>query len=316
MSTALSGRGRVSDATRQRIRTIAQELGYEVNVGARNLRQSRTGSIGLYLPDSAASLAYYMDFAFGAVEAARQQQLALTLIPPRGPLDVMPHVDGVIVVDVSDRDSSARAILSGRRPVVSGELVPADLPQPAASVYTDHRAAMQQLLEHLRSAGGTDFAVMAPPIDTQWGRDVQQTCRDWARAHRLPLRLIETDFSPGVDRVSADAEAALTDTAVDAMVAVPDGAALIALSAARRIGRRIGKDLLLASYVDNPLLLQADPSITAVDLAPRDFGSRCALMLMRLIDPSDAGDPQSERFPVTLRTRASSSFEGRKGIAV
>jgi DNA-binding LacI/PurR family transcriptional regulator len=308
VSTALSGRGRLSDATRHRIRDLARELGYEVNIGARNLRKSRTGSIGLYLPDLTSSLAYYMDFAFGAVEAAHMGHLSLTLIPPRGPLEAMPHVDGFLVVDVSDADPVASSILSGRRPVVSGELVPSSLPQPTASVFVNHRAATRRLLDHMRDSGGRNFAVLAPPADTQWGQEVRQSCEDWSRAARIPLRLIDTDFAPGAERAGSDTEVALRDNTVDAVVAIPDGSALIAMSVAQRLGRRVGQDLLLASYVDNTLHQHAEPPITAVDLAPRAFGRRCANLLMRLIDPNESELPKTETFEIELRKRASSVF--------
>ncbi|MEV7893513.1 LacI family DNA-binding transcriptional regulator, partial [Streptomyces cyaneofuscatus] len=59
-SDALQGSGRVAEATRDRVRAVAEELGYRPNSAARRLRRSSTGAIGLHLPQTATRLDYYM----------------------------------------------------------------------------------------------------------------------------------------------------------------------------------------------------------------------------------------------------------------
>ncbi len=51
VSRALSGSGRVSDATRKRVLDAVQVLGYEPNSIARSLVTRATQTIGLLLPD-------------------------------------------------------------------------------------------------------------------------------------------------------------------------------------------------------------------------------------------------------------------------
>src|SRR3984893_1463594 len=50
VANALTGKGKVSEATRQRVLQCAQELGYRPNVLARNLSQHKTLTIALVLP--------------------------------------------------------------------------------------------------------------------------------------------------------------------------------------------------------------------------------------------------------------------------
>jgi Transcriptional regulators len=50
VSSALSGRGRISEETRDRIRKIADELGYQPKLAAQMMRARSTGHIGLVLP--------------------------------------------------------------------------------------------------------------------------------------------------------------------------------------------------------------------------------------------------------------------------
>src|SRR5215472_3349651 len=101
VSDALSGNGRLPEATRGRVAAVAGRLGYRANPAARSLRGQRVGGIGLYLPDNAGSFAYYLELASGAASEALAHGLALTLIP-RSPdpfrLTAFP-IDGFIAVD-------------------------------------------------------------------------------------------------------------------------------------------------------------------------------------------------------------------------
>lgn len=50
VSSALNGRGRIGDETRDKIRKIADELGYQPKLAAQMMRSHSTGHIGLVLP--------------------------------------------------------------------------------------------------------------------------------------------------------------------------------------------------------------------------------------------------------------------------
>ena len=67
---------------------------------------------------------------------------------------------------------------------------------------------------------------------------------------------------------------------------------------------RAGEDLLLASYVDSDALGLVQPSITALDLQPREFGRQCMRMLAGALDGSvQAG--RSVEVPIRLVARDS-----------
>jgi len=58
-SAALSGSGRISEATREHIRAVADELGYQPNPAARHLRTGRKGAIGVYIAEGLIPHAFY-----------------------------------------------------------------------------------------------------------------------------------------------------------------------------------------------------------------------------------------------------------------
>src|SRR5690349_5727425 len=122
-SAALGGAGRVSEATREHVRSVAAELGYIANATARHLQAGRKGAIGIYVTDIHFGFGFYMDFVFGAAAMCREDSFALSLISAGADAELPPigHVDGMIVVDPVAGDPTVHRILASGLPVVSAE---------------------------------------------------------------------------------------------------------------------------------------------------------------------------------------------------
>ena len=312
-SLALSGGGRISQATRDRVRAAARDLRYEVHVGARNLRKERSGAVGLLLPRHTSSLAYYMEVAFGAVDAAQRGELSVTLVSSRqaeqAPGSLL--VDGFLLVDPLADDPAVAALLEDRRPVVSGEDVPPELPAPAATVSSDHRRGTRLLLDHLAEQGAGRPALVAPGPSSSWGRALREAHRDWCRERGIEPGVAEVPFAATADDMArATRELLGRADAPDALVAAPDGGALAAVTAAREMGRRPGEDLLVASCVDSTALRLSSPQITALDLHPRTLGAEGLRALLDVLENGAPSDPgPAARIPIDLRVRASTCAE-------
>jgi len=114
VSRALAGTGNLSAATRDRIRTLAAELGFQPSSTARNLRTGRTGAIGVVVPLGHEQTQHLSDPFFMALLGSiadnlveRGYDLLLSRVVPRDPrwLDgiiAAGRVDGIIVVGQSD----------------------------------------------------------------------------------------------------------------------------------------------------------------------------------------------------------------------
>lgn len=74
-SNAVNGTGRMADKTRDRVLAVVEELGYTVNIAARNLTRGRTDSITLAVPTLKA--AYLAELAEAVVETARDMNLVV-----------------------------------------------------------------------------------------------------------------------------------------------------------------------------------------------------------------------------------------------
>ena len=310
-SFAITGRGRVSEDMRRRVREVADELGYRPNTVARNLRGARTGMIGLRLPPNSTSMSYYMEATFGIVEEADRAGLIVFMLPSeQRPEDVdrLP-ADAVIALDPALDDPVVRHLLSGRVPVITGEPVPEGLPAPRGEVTSDHAPAVRELMDHLHERGMRHPAMVLPDLQSHWAFTVRDAFAAWCADHEVLPRIVTLPHpaAPAVIHAAVADLVHVQDPPVDAILSVSDGTVLSVVTSAQQLGRRVGEDLLVAAFVDSEVLALAQPSITAIDLHPREFGRRCVRAAVTAIAASAMGDggPVRELVPVAVQRRAS-----------
>jgi DNA-binding LacI/PurR family transcriptional regulator len=307
VSHALSGHGRVSEATRQRVSQAAGALGYRANPAALHLRKGRVGAIGLCLPDRELALPYYLDLALGAAKQALSHHLALTLIPALDdPSRIASYgVDGVMVVDPQLGDPLLVELRQLGVPVVTGERDVTPGADWAGTVETDHLGAFAELLDHVYSQGSRAVALVVPPPDEAWVADIRAAFATWCGQRSLKPHLRELPFFVG--RPIIDVQEAFDDllsegSIVDCIISVPQEGALGAVLAAHSRGLRIPQDLLVASCVDSRGLQMSQPTITAIDIQPRLLGARLVDLLAGVIDGAPT---QPANVPAHLMIRAS-----------
>lgn len=246
VSDALQGSGRVAEATRERVRAVAEELGYRPNSAARRLRRSSTGAIGLHLPQTATRLDYYMNLAFGAVARAQEEGLDVVLLAPAGVAGgasgrVASRVDGLLVIDPEVGDSAVPGLLDAGVPVVTGERYLGPAAAPSGAVICDNAASLTALLDHVTERGARHPAVLAPAGTSAWATALRATAASWGQEHGVAVALRTVPFAATPQEAEETTLALLrTDPAVDAVICAPDGAAPGVLRAAAATGRTVG----------------------------------------------------------------------------
>ncbi|MFI5899330.1 LacI family DNA-binding transcriptional regulator [Streptomyces cyaneofuscatus] len=335
-SDALQGSGRVAEATRDRVRAVAEELGYRPNSAARRLRRSSTGAIGLHLPQTATRLDYYMNLAFGAVARAQEEGLDVVLLAPASTLGsaggaggpVASRVDGLLVIDPEVDDSAVPGLLDAGVPVVTGERYLGPAAAPTGAVVCDNAASLTTLLDHVTERGARRPAVLAPAGTSAWATALRATAASWGRERGVDVALRTVPFAATPAEAEETTLALLRgDPAVDAVICAPDGAAPGVLRAAAALGRTVGTavsgrtgeepgtpragthprtPLLVASCVDGTATRSAEPPVTAVDLRPAAYGRACAELLCDILAGRTPPDTV-RRHAWALETRASTA---------
>lgn len=243
VSDALQGSGRVAEATRDRVRAVAEELGYRPNSAARRLRRASTGAVGLHLPATATRLDYYMNLAFGAVERAQEDGLDMVLLAPSGAAGgrIASRVDGLLVIDPEPGDSAVPGLLDAGVPVVTGERYLGPATGPSGAVVCDNAASLTALLDHVTERGARRPALLAPSGSSAWATALRATAGSWGRAHGVAVTLRTVPFAATPAEAEAATRALLAaDPAVDAVICAPDGSAPGVLRAATALGRKVG----------------------------------------------------------------------------
>ena len=196
VSYALNGRPGVSDRTRERIVSIAQELGWYPNRAARALSAERAEACGLVLARPAKTLAlepFFMEFIAGVESEVSARSFALTIQLAENVQEEIEiyrrwwgerRVDGVLIIDLRVDDPRVEALEKlGLPAVVVGGPVPGGaLP----SVSHDEASVVFDAVRYLAALGHTRIGRVAGV-----GHFVHTTQRTEAFrsvAHELGLR--------------------------------------------------------------------------------------------------------------------------------
>lgn len=306
-SDALSGRGRVSERTKERVQAAAEELGYAPSSTAQHLRRGRLGAIGLYLPQLTTSVNYYTQFTSGCLGRAHEAGYDLTLLAPATPSrpHAGPRVDGIVMIDPIADDPTIEQLAHTGIPIVTGERsLRSDL-RPAGVVRVDHERVITEVLDHLRHHGARRPVLLAPADGSDWAASLRRGHARWCTTAGINPAIATVAFTARPSEITALVREILrSDAAVDAVVSAPDAAALGVSGAATELGRTIGADLLVASCVDSPAMELASPGITAVDLRPLAFGRATADLLIELLE-GRAGPGEERLHGFELVARAS-----------
>lgn len=289
VSAALSGKGRLSEATRARVREVAEQLQYVANPSARHLQAGRTGAIGVYISEMLFRFGFYMEFVFGAALAARSETFALTVMTASGPSPTaVGHVDGAIVVDPVIGDPYVRTLIESGVPVVAAERCLEPGLTPRVTIETDYQGAQRDLLDHLLARGARRPALIGMEMDISVGHRLDAIYRRWCVEHGIEpcIRTVPLDRVPA-GLHDAARELLTGPQPPDAILGAGDGVALAVQAAARDAGRTVGRDLLTASSVDSEPLRLVTPSITAIDAPPRDIGRDAARTMLDVLRGED-----------------------------
>ncbi|ADB52264.1 LacI family DNA-binding transcriptional regulator [Conexibacter woesei] len=311
VSHALNGKGRMAPETRDRILTLAEELGYRPNVNALHLTQRRAGLLALTsspsdpIPLGLLDVDYFLALAPAASEAALRAGYALVLGPTGAASDLWDdlRLDGALVTDPLPSDPFLRALEARGTPVVTlGRDV--DRADETWWVDSDLEAVMTEALDHLEQAGARRVGFVSEPPRHSYSIDEHAAYHRW-QAARGRASLVEEAAGNHTEAGFRAAQRMLAARErPDAIVTTLEGLAIGVKLAAETIGLRVPEDLMIVAVSDGSILAQPHTSITATDLASAEIGAAAVRLLIDRLD-GRAPEPRSVRVPSTLRIRAS-----------
>jgi LacI family transcriptional regulator len=295
VSRVLNGEPGVAEATAEKVRLAAQELSFQLNLGARSLRRSdgRTATLGVILEN--VENPYSSAIHRAVEEVARERGLSVLA----GSLDEDPRreralvaafssrrVDGLVMMPtgtdhrylLTERQAGTFMVFVDRAPgLIDGDVV-----------VTDNQAGAAKGVQHLISGGHRRIAFFGDLLQIQ---TAQQRYAGYLDAMRgADLRVVQQDT------IHDCTSASLAEAAVTAMMRGGDPPTALftaqnfvtfgALRALRHLG--LQHRVAVVGFDDFALADLLDPGVTVVAQDAASIGRRAAERLFSRFDGDDS----------------------------
>ncbi len=314
VSYVLNDNRYVSPELRSRVEEAIEELGYRPNLVARSLRQSRTKTIGLIVPDN--SNPFFAEIAKGVEDAGFDAGYSVILcnsnaMPERelAYLEVLrsKQVDGIIFIATTAEIRHIRPLVEGGIPAITFYRESSDM--DVDRFFIDNDEAGYLVASHLIELGHQQIACIQPasPV-TPSARRVAGFKR---ALEQHGLDYDETLMPRGDNLINGGWRAAnqLLESGkpFTAVFASNDAMAIGCIRALRDSGIRVPEDVSVAGVDDIMLASVIEPTLTTVAQPKYEAGRQAVQMLMDRIQGEYEGGPRQVQLEIKLVVRNSTA---------
>lgn len=318
VSRALKDHPDINIDTKRAVNELASKLKYHPNAVALSLKNSRSYTIGVIIPeivhyffssvisgieDVASRKGYTVIFCQSNESYEREVANARTLLSHR--------VDGVLV-SVSKETKTFDHLVElqeGGVPLVFFDRIAPDF--NADQVIIDDMEASYKATRHLIESGRTRIAHFAGPQNLVIGRDRLQGYLNALTEASLPIDnrlIIEADTYEKAR--NAVIEMIEQGTVPDGIFAVNDLTAIGAMQTIQKKGYLIPEDISIVGFSDGRFSGITDPNLTSVDQHGYEMGTTAAEMLFdRILSSEAVYIPEKKVLSADLIIRGSSQKE-------
>lgn len=296
ISKALNDADDISLETRQKVKRLADELGYHPNLMARSLVNQRSDMIGVVVPNL--RISFFSEVTRGIYERARERGYEAIIMVNDESAEIEKRnleflsalaVDGILIDAVPGEENHAvfdRLVNRGIPIVAYDRLV--DGRQFDAVTIDDEQACynvVRRLYEgnrrHIMFLGPTEKLYVARGRYLGYRRALQELGLPFDARLAVPCQ---------IDAV--DAEARMTEMLaaglpIDAVICVGGLVAYGAGQAILKSGRSIPDDIMLAEFGDNDIVARLGVPFLTVYQNPYEMGKQAVDLLIENIDSTE-----------------------------
>jgi LacI family transcriptional regulator len=220
------------------------------------------------------------------------------------------RVDGMLVVRTRRQDQRIAYLLKKSFPFVA--FGRSDLETEFPFLDVDGREGTRQITQHLIDLGYRRIAYINAPIDLAFASHRLAGYREALTANDIPFDEELVVAGALTERSGHEAATRLLaqDPRPDAIAACNDLMALGTISAARKLGLTIGRDLAVTGFDDVPLAAHAHPPLTTVRQPIYTIGRRICRMLVRILEDSRLKEQQMLLKPKLIIRASSTGADG------
>jgi DNA-binding LacI/PurR family transcriptional regulator len=292
VSYVLSGKRQVTDATRQRVLRVIDEVGYRPSAVARSLRHGETRTLGLVVPPLRHRLSAEQLYFVGAVaDAAADHDYDILLSPSGGDREAAfdkligeRRVDGIVLMETGEGDDRARKLAESRFPFVTIGRTGSDA---HAWVDLDYSGLIAEGARQLYALGHRRIALINRPrelFDRGYGPAIraqqgfQQACAELGMTgpalccDDLPAAAHEC-----VEQIYA------TAPEPTAILTINEQALSGLLFALHERGRSVPAEVSVLAVASCRIATTLQPQVSAADVPAEEMGRHAVVTLLQLI---------------------------------
>lgn len=290
VSRAISGKGRVSEATRKKVLDYIYANHYKPSSVAKGLATSKTYNIGWVVPGDTGimDLSFYQRCLTGAMEVAASCNydilLSMVFEDDISQLEKVVQnrkVDGIILGRTLIHDKPLAFLQTSDIPFVA---IGSSPDETVIQIDNDHVSACRELTSILIMKGIRRMAL----IGGNRNHVVNQT-----RMQGFKTALTEQHVTAEEDLIFMDSDSNLQiERAVEeilkknvgCIVCMDDGICYEVLNKLRKEGVQIPSEMKVASFYNSTILEHHQPSVTSLQYDPKELGATACRVLFDYID--------------------------------
>lgn len=282
----------ISSETREKVLAKATQLNYKPNFNAIGLANNKTHNIGIILPFI--TNYYFSTVITGIQEVAYKRDyniiLYVTNDSPERELSIIcnlsnTRLDGLLVC-ISSKSNACQhfqEVIDNGTPVVFFDRVPNKI-ETSKVLQDDYKGAFEAV-EHLIENGYNKIAHLAGPEGLSFTENRLQGYIDALNKYNLPIRedwIIHSGFSQECGEAGV-CQLLQCQERPNAIFAVNDRKAIGAMLALKEKNIKIGKEMGLVGFTDDPVSSIISPTLTTVAEPALEIGRiSCELLLKHI----------------------------------
>jgi LacI family transcriptional regulator len=306
VSRALKDAPDIGMETKERVRMVARQLGYQPNRAGVRLRTGKTNVIALVLSIDEEIMGFTSQMVFGISEilAGTQYHLVVTphshskdpMVPVRYILDTG-SADGVIISRIEPDDPRVRLLSERNMPFATHGRTDTEIVHPYHDF--DNEAFGHEAVRALVAKGRRRIALLQPPaklsFHTHTRIGFQTGLREFG-AEEVPLKV--TIDAPLTDIRDAVEALMRSPHAPDGIVSSAGSGAIAVNAGIEAAGFRLGRDIDMVSKQSTDILNWIRPEIITIYEDVRHAGRELARAVIARIDGTEPELLQSISTPV------------------
>lgn len=316
VSRALNDNHVISEATRNLVKRIANEMGYRPNTLAANLRTKRTNTIGMIVPlinrhffssvisgveDVAYSLGFTVTISQSNDKFDKESRIAQTMFANR--------VDGIILSIGMESNSTEHLKPFSERniPMVFFDRIVDEI--DAHKIVVDDYGGAFRATKHLISQGAKNIAHIGGPLHLKIYEYRQKGYCDALKEAGLDVNetLIVNNSLTREEGTLSIKKLLQNDVKPDAIFCANDTTALSVIIYLKEKGIKVPEDIAIVGFSNEPFSEVVTPSISTVKQPGFMIGQKAAqLLIQQILHNNEAPDYKTIVMPTELIIRDSS----------